>query len=272
MNANERESKWSPIRVYSRSFAAIFLALQPLTAAEPGMVFIPGGEYLRGRSHKLPDDNLKWYPTLIKDDRPVRSIHVDPFYLDEHEVTNEQYAAFVKATKHRPPYNWAGGQLPPGKEKLPVVDVSWDDAAAYARWAGKRLPTEAEWERACRGLDIGKKYPWGDRSPTKTDARFNVLDGPGEVCQFQRNYFGLCDMAGNAWEWCSDWYEKDYYEHAPDRNPHGPEKGMYRVLRGGSWADVPKYLTCAYRSWARPAERSPNISFRCGKSFGGGRQ
>ena len=234
------------------------------------MVFVPGGEFLRGRSHALPDDNLKWFPTLIKDDRPVRPVTVDPFYLDEHEVTNEQYAAFVQATKHRAPYNWPKGQVPEGKGKLPVVDVSWDDAVAYAQWAGKRLLTEAEWERACRGLNVGKKYPWGDREPGKNDARFNTLDGPGEVCKFKANYFGLYDMAGNVWEWCADWYEKDYYQRAAFRNPRGPETGMYRVLRGGSWADVPKYLTCAYRSWARPAERSPNIGFRCAKSFRSG--
>src|SRR5712692_4430269 len=172
--------------MFARSFAAILLFGPLLTAAEPGMVFIPGGEYLRGRSHKLPDDNLKWFPTLIKDDRPVRTIYVDPFYLDEHEVTNEEYAAFVKATKHRAPYNWPKGAVPEGKGKLPVVDVSWEDAIAYAKWANRRLPTEAEWERACRGLDVGKKYPWGDRGPTKSDARYNVLEGPGEVCQLDR--------------------------------------------------------------------------------------
>ena len=251
-----------------RACATLFFCLLSLLrAAEPGMVFIPGGEFQRGRSHALADDDLKWYPTLMKDDRPVRAIHVGPFYLDEHEVTNEQYAAFVKATGHRPPYNWPKAEIPKGKEKFPVVDVSWDDAAAYTRWAGKRLPTEAEWERACRGLDVGKKYPWGDQNPTNKDARFNTFEGPVEVCKFKPNYFGLYDMAGNAWEWCADWYEKDYYQRAPGKNPLGPESGMYRVLRGGSWADVTKYLTCANRSWARPAERSPNIGFRCAKSF-----
>jgi len=239
----------------------------PLGAAEPGMVFIPGGEFLRGRSHALPDDDLKWFPTLLRDDRPAGKVYVAPFYLDKQEVTNQEYAELVKATRRRPPHHWPQGRLPEGTEKLPVVNVSWNDAAAYARWAGKRLPTEAEWERAARGLAEGRTYPWGDRNPTAKDARFNRLDGPGPVGQFPPAYFGLYDMAGNAWEWCADWYEKDYYQRAPQRNPTGPEKGQYRVLRGGSWADLPKYLSCAYRSWARPAERSPNIGFRCAKSF-----
>jgi iron(II)-dependent oxidoreductase len=236
-------------------------------AAEPGMVFIPAGDFLRGRSHALPDDGLKWYPTLLKDDRPVRRLIIAAFYLDEHEVTNAQYSEFIRATGHRAPYNWPRGRLPEGKQDIPVVDVSWEDAAAYASWAGKRLPTEAEWERACRGLADGAKYPWGDREPGADEAQFNKLEGPGRVCALRRNYFDLCDMAGNVWEWCSDWYEKDYYARAPEQNPRGPETGMYRVLRGGSWADEEKYLTCAYRSWARPAERSPNIGFRCAKNF-----
>ena len=94
-----------------------------------------------------------------------------------------------------------------------------------------------------------------------------MRDGPGQVCSLRRNAFGLCDIAGNVWEWCSDWYDKDYYAGAPEKNPRGPESGVYRVLRGGSWADEAKYLTCAYRSWARPAERSPNIGFRSAKNF-----
>lgn len=231
------------------------------------MVFIPGGEFLRGRSNPLPDDDLKWFPELLKDDRPVRKIHVDPFYLDAREVTNDQYAAFVKATRHRAPYNWPGGKLPQGGGQLPVVDVDWNDATAYCKWAGKRLPAEAEWERACRGIAEGATYPWGARAPTRKDARYDTLDGPGPVGQFPPNHFGLYDMAGNAWEWTSDWYEKDYYAVAPERNPAGPASGLYRVLRGGSWADVTKFLTCAHRSWARPLERSPNIGFRCAASF-----
>lgn len=239
-----------------------------LEAVSPsGMVFVPAGTFLRGRSHPLPDERLKWFPTLLRDDLPTREISLDAFYLDEHEVTNAQYAAFVKQSGRRAPHHWPGGKIPQGKENVPVVNVTWDEANAYCRSLGKRLPSEAEWERACRGLAIGIIYPWGNRPPTAQDACFDTLDGPGPVKCFAPNYFGLYDMSGNVWEWCADWYEKDYYGRAPEQNPHGPEKGLYRVLRGGSWADVPKFLTCAYRSWARPAERSPNIGFRCARSL-----
>jgi formylglycine-generating enzyme required for sulfatase activity len=231
------------------------------------MVFVPGGEFLRGRSHKLPDDGQKWWPVLLQDDQPARPIKIEPFCLDKHEVTIAEYSTFVSSTKHRAPYNWPDGQPPGGKEKLPVTGVSWHDAAAYCSWAGKRLPTEAEWERAARGAGEGAKYPWGERDATKQDARFDTVEGPVPVGQFPPNYFGLFDMSGNVWEWCADWYEKDYYAKAEAVNPKGPSCGMYRVLRGGSWADEPKYLTCAYRSWARPNERGPNIGLRCAKSF-----
>ncbi len=229
------------------------------------MVKIAAGEFLRGRSHKLPDDGLKWYPTIMKDDGPARRVHLDAFWLDEREVNNADYAAFVKATGHRAPYNWPKGVIPAGKEKVAVVDVSWEDATAYAKWAGKRLPTEAEWERACRGSHEGKKFPWGDEAPSKTLARFESVAGPGAGCELPRTGEGLCDMSGNVWEWVADWYEREYYAGAPDHSPPGPGIGTYRVLRGGSWADEAKYLTCAYRSWARPAERSPNIGFRCAR-------
>jgi sulfatase modifying factor 1 len=231
------------------------------------MVFIPGGEFVRGRTHALPDDGLKWFPELLKDDQPAKPITIDPFYLDVHEVTNSEYARFVTATKHRPPYNWPEGKVAPGNENFPVSAVSWDDAMAYAKWAGKRLPTEAEWERACRGLTDKQKYSWGDAKPTAKLAHFGSVDGPQDVGKCAANGFGLYDMAGNVWEWMADWYDQHYYDTAPDKNPTGPPTGMYRVLRGGSWADVAKYLTCSYRSWARPAERSPNIGFRCAKSF-----
>lgn len=253
---------------YLRFTASLLLILPTAAlAAEPGMVFIPGGEFARGRSYKWSDYDLKWSPTAHNDDTPVRNIQVDPFYMDEAEVTNEQYAAFIKATKHRAPYHWIKGLAPAGKEKHPVVNVSWDDAVAFCKWQGKRLPTEAEWERASRGGKEGKMYPWGDEPMTRKDAQYQS-ESTAPVCSKAKNYFGLCDIIGNVWEWNSDWYERTYYKTAPERNPPGAETGLYRVLRGGSWFDEPPlFLTCSYRSWARPAERSPTVGFRCVKSF-----
>ncbi len=134
-------------------------------ASEPGMVFIPGGEFPRGRSYDWPDTRLAWYPNPLKDDTPVRRIYVNPFYMDEAEVTNERYAAFARATRRKVPYQWRKDGIPKGQEKHPVVNVSWDDAAAFCGWEEKRLPTEAEWERASRGLAEGRIYPWGDSNP-----------------------------------------------------------------------------------------------------------
>ena len=258
----------SPTLAVVGSVVLLTLLVSPGHAAEPGMVFIPGGEFLRGRTHVLFDDDLKWRPTLLKDSRPVKPTTVDPFYLDEHEVTNAQYVEFLEAGSRKPPFHWIDGEMAEGQEKYPVVNVNWHEALAYCEWAGKRLPTEAEWERAARGMAEGVKYPWGEEDPDKEKhAHFNVLDGEREVCRYPRNYFGLCDMAGNVWEWCSDHYERTYYERAPANNPKGPGEGLYRVLRGGSWIDLAKYLTCAYRTFSRPASRSPNIGFRCAKDF-----
>lgn len=253
------------LRIFTLSLWLVVGAL----GAEDGMTFVPGGVYQRGRTHALPDDGLKWYPEVMKDDRPVKAIRVDAFYMDTHEVTNLQYAAFVQATKHRAPFHWPKGAVPEGKEKFPVVNVSWEDAAAYARWAGKRLPTEAEWEHAARGKAEGLTYPWGNAKATEKLARFGTIAGPVAVGQYPANAYGLYDMAGNVWEWVADWYDREYYAKSPDANPKGPAEGKYKVMRGGSWSDVDKYLTCAYRSWARVGERSPNIGFRCVRSVSG---
>ena len=237
-------------------------------ASEPGMVFVPGGEFSRGRSYDWPDTRLAWYPNPLKDDTPARRVFVNAFTMDEAEVTNERYAVFAKATHRKVPYHWFRGGIPKGREKHPVVNVSWEDAAAFCGWEGKRLPTEAEWERASRGLVEGGMYPWGDSSPTAKLAVYGSDMGAEAVCTKERNYFGLCDIIGNVWEWTSDWYGRNYYEVAPDRNPPGPTEGLYRVLRGGSWFDQPPlFLTCSYRSWARPGERSPTIGFRCVRPF-----
>jgi formylglycine-generating enzyme required for sulfatase activity len=230
-----------------------------------GQAPIPGGAFERGRSHALPDDGLKWFPELLKDDRPVRTITLDAFEMDVHEVTSSEYAEMVAAGKAKAPFYWPEGRPPEGREEDPVANVTWEEAAAYCAWRGKRLPTEAEWEKACRGGVEKTMHPWGDDPVTRERAHYDGVDGPAEICQFAKNGYGLCDMAGNVWEWTADWYGKDYYAEAPDANPQGPAEGEYRVLRGGSWADAEKFLTCAHRTYARPAERSPNIGFRCAR-------
>ena len=164
------------------------------------------------------------------------------------------------------PYYWPEGRPPAGREDEPVANVTWQEADAFCRWRGGRLPSEAEWEKACRGGAESQKFPWGDAEVDRDRAHYDSVTGPTGVCGYPANGYGLCDMAGNVWEWTADFYAKHYYSEAPDHGPTGPPEGPYRVLRGGSWADVPKFLTCAHRSFARPQERSPNVGFRCAKS------
>jgi formylglycine-generating enzyme required for sulfatase activity len=235
--------------------------------AGPEMVSIPAGEFQQGRSFEWKDYDVPWYPNPAKDDTPARRVKLKAYSLDVAEVTNQRYHAFVKATRHVPPYHWKKGVPDPAKLNHPVYNVSYDDAVAFCAWdGGKRLPTEAEWERAARGAAEGKMYPWGDRAITPADAVYDAKDGPQAVCGKTRHAFGLCDMTGNVWEWCADWYGQRYYASAPAESPPGPDTGLYRVLRGGSWFDTPPlFLSLPYRSWARPAERSPTIGFRCAK-------
>lgn len=266
--------------VESIVFALLLLTLGPAAKpAEPEgarpetpTVTVPGGDFIRGRSYDWPDQRFKWYPNPAKDDTPIGPIVVNTFSIDESEVSNEQYAAFMKATGHHAPFHWIDGKVATGSEKHPVANVSWDDAVAYCSWQGKRLPTEAEWEKACRSGKEREKYPWGNEDPTEQLAHFGSMDGPAPVCSKKRSPTGLCDMSGNVWEWVQDWYSTTYYADytSPEEteNPTGPEKGLYKVIRGGGWfeGESELFMTCAYRSWALPNERSPTIGFRCVKS------
>ncbi|MBT9554701.1 MAG: SUMF1/EgtB/PvdO family nonheme iron enzyme [Myxococcales bacterium] len=200
-----------------------------------------------------------------KDERPYHLVYLDSYYVDETPVTCGQYQAFVQATGRSAPPGLKALLKTPEGERLPVTSVTWDDAAAYARWALRRLPTEAEWEKAARGVD-GRLYPWGKDEPT---GRANVGPEPGRATPVGsypegRSPFGALDMAGNVWEWCQDTYDQDFYPRANPRNPLCEDGDpRYRVLRGGSFGYSPFTLRASYRGWNLPHQRVACYGFRC---------
>ncbi|MBU0494714.1 MAG: formylglycine-generating enzyme family protein [Chloroflexi bacterium] len=233
------------------------------------MVLVPAGEFLMGTS----DDELAaflrvhpdWQAGWLLIEQPQHRVYVDAFAIDRTEVTNAEYLRFVTATGHEPPPHWTDGQVPAGLADYPVVGIHWEDAQAYADWAGKRLPTEAEWEKAARGTD-GRAYPWGHEwDPDQANVLGSARNGPAPVGSYPQDAspYGALDMAGNAWEWCLDWYAADYYIGSPLRNPQGPAEGTYHVTRGGSWFDIPEYARCAFRYGLDPRRLVPNQGFRC---------
>ncbi len=246
--------------------------------APEGMVRIPAGEFWMGCNPELDDD-------CDDDEEPGRKVWLDEYFIDRTEVTFEQYQRCVDAgtcTHHWDDgtcYGFTGGKwkkdvLPASfrGRKQPVVCVDWNQAEAFCQWAGKRLPTEAEWEKAARGAD-GRNYPWGNR---EASCDYAVMDDGGDGCGKDRTWpvcakergnspYGLCDMAGNVWEWVSDWYGKEYYESGATRNPKGSKDGKYRVLRGGSWYDYPSHLRASPRYGGLPTHWSSHYGFRCAR-------
>lgn len=219
------------------------------------MALIPGGEFMMGGD--VEDDH-----------QPIHEVHVDSFYMDLHEVTNAQYFEFCMETERKLPIFWGMDEFRCGPEfpHHPVVGVCWADAKAYAEWAGKRLPTEAEWEYAARGGLAGKKYPNGDTIDT-TLANYSVSEGTEPVRSYPANGFGLYDMAGNVNEWVFDFYFDGYYDSSPHDNPTGPEKGKFHVIRGGGWHSGP-YCNRVYRRCALIAYWTDfNVGFRCAKDL-----
>lgn len=240
------------------------VALAVIAWAGEDMVTIPAGSFTMGRTKMTPDDKTTMRPHVLLDDTPARTVMMPAFQMDRHEVTNSLYAEFVRATKRAHPRHWVAGSFAPETANHPVYNVNWADARDFCAWQGKRLPTEAEWERAARGGLEPQDYPNGDRI-TKSDARFDVGGGPGPVGQFEPNGFGLYDMAGNMAEWTADWFEHDYYKQGVNENPSGPATGHYKVIRGGAWSDPAKRVTVFFRNWVRPEQKSPNIGIRCAK-------
>ena len=234
------------------------------------MALIPAGTFEMGDSKNEPEDRMK-------ESRPVHTVELDAFYMGRHEVTVGQFKKFLRQTGHNYQYSaygdWWGEEDFPSLDH-PMVRVSWNDAMAYAKWAGKRLPTEAEWEYAARGGLSGKRYPWGDEEPSGKECNFadinadvgwanmDVDDGHAITAparSFQPNGYGLYDMAGNVREWCADAYDKNYYSISPAKNPKGPDTGGWRVLRGGSWSTTSLFLRVAFRNVSDPTMRPDSV-------------
>ena len=229
--------------------------------AEKDMVRIPRGEFVMGSSEHA-------------DEFPHRVV-LDPYYIDTFEVSNQDYAKFMKATKHAAPAYWDDPRL--NKRNQPVVGVNWYDAKAFCEWKGKRLPTEAEWERAAKGPSGDLHYPWG-HTLTKDRANFGQNIGrttPVDSYPTGASGFGVFNMSGNVFEWVSDWYQRDYYNNSPALNPQGPSEGYnwanqgpVKALRGGSWLAPSTSLHTSHRFWNQPENNSYGVGlgFRCAKS------
>jgi len=225
------------------------------TDIEPALVRIPEGSFLMGSA--TGQDN----------ERPVHRVWVDAFDLAACQVTNAEYARFLLATGSEPPPFWNDPNF--NDPEQPVVGVSWFEALQYCGWLSRlsgnryRLPTEAEWERAARGGLEGKLFPWGNDPPQSLpnyEARWKT--GPEPVWRSAPNAFGLYDICANVHEWCSDWYQPDYYAVSPVRNPLGPEAGERRASRGGSWRHHVKVTRCAARSSIPPQFQYADYGFR----------
>ena len=204
------------------------------------------------------------------DETPQRAVSLDAYYMDRYEVTNAQYRRFVVETSHAEPAFWRSPLM--NQPQRPVVGVSWHDAMAYAQWAGKSLPTEAQWERAARGDLVGEEYPWGDRWPPREvvgnlgGGIADGHDGTAPVGSFAPNALGIHDLVGNVAEWCLDAYAETYYASAPSDNPVNqapPDVRVLRVVRGGGWSGTAIQLRCAYRGRDIPTARYDLVGFRC---------
>jgi serine/threonine-protein kinase len=257
-------------------------------------VYVPEGEFLMGSDDQFDAE------------KPQHTVYLDAYWLDQTEVTTAMFAAFVQATGYETDaekegsswvYNPDGqewesvsgadwqhprGPGSPAEDTHPVVHVSWNDAEAYCAWAGRRLATEAEWEKGARGPD-GRLYPWGDDAPAGNllnfaDVNLNIdwadtsiddgyaFTAPVGSYPAGASPYGALDMAGNVWEWVADWYSDTYYATSPADNPTGPASGDSRAQRGGSWDDNDRYVRAAYRFRNSPVVRLDLLGFRCALS------
>lgn len=241
----------------------------PAYSIEPEMVSIPPGEFIMGGSFGFDDE------------KPAHTVYLDGYWIGKYEVTNEEYREFVKAASYDEPEGFDDPDY--NAPRQPVAGVSWFDAEAFTKWKSRttglkyRLPTEAEWEKAARGTDK-RRFPWGNKMPGEGGiyrANFRAKDiystrgddgfwdtAPAGSYENGKSPFGVYDMAGNIWEWCSDWFDKDYYKHSPKKNPKGSKYGMFKILRGGSWLNAGRELRVTNRISEFPDDIVINYGFR----------
>ncbi len=206
-------------------------------------------------------------------ERPVHRVWVDSFALAETQVTVAEYARFLAATRRPPPPTWNDPNF--SHPEQPATAVSWFEAVAYCEWLSEitgahfRLPTEAEWERAARGGADGKLFPWGNDPPQSRPRYENLwLHGPEPVWRSEPNAYSLFEMCENVHEWCSDWFQADYYSLSPERNPQGPASGDRKSSRGGSWRHHIKMSRCSARSSIPPQFQYADYGFRVARDLG----
>jgi formylglycine-generating enzyme required for sulfatase activity len=229
------------------------------------MMFIPAGEFMMGCNSEVDKE-------CIEDEKPYHRVYLDDYYMDKHEVTAGDYEKCVNA-KSCSKLN-SGSICNNGnsrKSNHPINCVNWNQADNFCKWAGKRLPTEAEWEKAARGTD-GRIYPWGNEFDCNKSCNSVKPCNHNSTCTAgsipaDMSPFGAMDMGGNVWEWVADWYGAGYFKISPSNNPRGASSGKYRVLRGGSWGvSHPEILRVSYRFWINPTANNWDWGFRCARS------
>lgn len=221
---------------------------------DSNMVLIPAGNFIMGKNTGNPSD---W--------QPEHPVSIDAFYLDRYEVTNKQYYEFCIKTNSPLPEFWGSPQFKCSLDypDHPVTGISYLNAEKYAKWAGKRLPTEAEWEYASRGGMQSRNFPWGDQIDSTKANYGKKFKTTLKVGSFKPNAYGIFDMSGNVWEWTSDNYGDDYYSKSPARNPKGPANSRFKVIRGGSWHSGAMCLQTYYRNGLSASWVDFAVGFRC---------
>ena len=252
----------------------------PLTSMRPNddmlMVYVPAGAFSMGGDsgaalRECQRASSLCEPDVFKSEEPAHSVTLKAFWIDQTEVTNGKYAQCVQGGACQPPADvrsrsWGDYYNSPMFAEYPVLNVDWNQASAYCAWAGARLPTEAEWEKAARGTD-GRLYPWGmTLNPDLANYDEQFMD-PKPVGSYPggASPYGALDMAGNVSEWVADWYGETYYAESPANDPHGPASGTLRVARGGSWYDFPVHLRSIDRNRYEPTHTNFGIGFRCAR-------